>query len=103
MTRHATLRSLMAALLLTPLLAVTATAGGNDRYGTPVPPPHLPPAASHPAVVEAAGLCMADIKRYCHGIAPGGGRIIRCLAANHEDLHPECRAGIRRARAALGY
>jgi hypothetical protein len=46
---------------------------------------------------------MADIKRYCHGIAPGGGRIIRCLAANHEDLHPECRAGIRRARAALGY
>jgi hypothetical protein len=34
--------------------------------------------------------CGADIRSLCGGIAPGGGRIVQCLASNSASLSPAC-------------
>jgi len=35
--------------------------------------------------------CSADIRTLCAGVAPGGGRIIQCIANRGADLSPACR------------
>ncbi|MBY5319835.1 cysteine rich repeat-containing protein [Rhizobium johnstonii] len=40
-------------------------------------------------VVQA---CKADLKQYCQGVQPGGGRIAACLQANRANLTPTCQA-----------
>ena len=35
-------------------------------------------------------------------VQPGGGRIVRCLAANQDKISTDCRDGMMKARAALG-
>ncbi|MGO7503098.1 cysteine rich repeat-containing protein [Rhizobium johnstonii] len=40
-------------------------------------------------VVQA---CKADLKQYCQGVQPGGGRIAACLQANRANLKPTCQA-----------
>lgn len=62
----------------------------------------LPPQANHPAVKEAASVCAPDISKYCSGVMPGGGRIVRCLASNEANITPDCKASILKAKAALG-
>jgi hypothetical protein len=34
--------------------------------------------------------CGGDIRSLCGGIAPGGGRIVQCLASNSASLSPAC-------------
>jgi hypothetical protein len=34
---------------------------------------------------------MPDFQKYCSGVAPGGGRIIQCLAKQTDKLTPECK------------
>jgi hypothetical protein len=80
-------------------LGTYSAAGAQEPY----PPVPLPPAAYNPAVRSAWAQCQPDIAEFCDGIVPGGGRIVRCLVANIEDISPQCRDGIHRARAALGY
>lgn len=77
------------------LVAVTMPASAN--------PPGLPPEANHPAVKAAAAVCMPDVNKFCAGIVPGGGRIVRCLAANRDAISPDCRASILKAKSELGY
>jgi len=43
------------------------------------------------------GPCAADAKKFCKGIAPGGGRILSCLKARQAELNPACAADIKRA------
>ena len=62
----------------------------------------LPPQANHPAVREAAAVCAADIQKHCANVVPGGGRIVRCLAANEQSVTPDCKASIMKAKTALG-
>lgn len=38
--------------------------------------------------------CAGDAERLCHGIRPGGGRIIGCLRGNASSLTPGCRAAL---------
>ena len=45
--------------------------------------------------------CTADRNRLCSDVLPGGGRIVRCLAAKLDQLTPACRAGMEQARDAL--
>ena len=35
--------------------------------------------------------CSADIRTLCAGVAPGGGRIMQCIANRAADLSPACR------------
>ena len=38
--------------------------------------------------------CAGDAERLCHGMRPGGGRILGCLRGNAESLTPGCRAAL---------
>jgi len=38
--------------------------------------------------------CAGDAERLCHGMRPGGGRIIGCLRGNAASLTPGCRAAL---------
>jgi hypothetical protein len=35
--------------------------------------------------------CGADVRSICGGVAPGGGRIVQCLASNAAQLSPACK------------
>ena len=35
--------------------------------------------------------CGADVRTICGGVAPGGGRIVQCLATNATQLSPACK------------
>ena len=35
--------------------------------------------------------CGADIRTLCAGVAPGGGRIMQCIANRAADLSPGCK------------
>jgi Cysteine rich repeat len=35
--------------------------------------------------------CSADVRTLCAGVAPGGGRIMECIASRAADLSPACR------------
>ncbi len=62
----------------------------------------LPPEATNPAVRAAAAACGPDIRKFCVGVVPGGGRIVRCLVENQSGLSPSCASGLIAAKAALG-
>jgi len=40
---------------------------------------------------EQRSACMGDYEKYCKGVAPGGGRIIACLAKESDKLTPACK------------
>ena len=40
---------------------------------------------------EQRSACMGDYEKYCKGVAPGGGRIMQCIANRAADLSPACR------------
>jgi hypothetical protein len=43
--------------------------------------------------------CGGDARALCAGVAPGGGRIVQCLAANAASLSPGCRDVLRQFSA----
>ncbi len=95
--------------------AVTAAAGGGAATATATAAPATgtaPPAAgaaanATPAAAPAAivlrpmrpreelfvmrSACGADVRTVCGGVAPGGGRIVQCLATNAGQLSPACK------------
>ena len=58
-------------------------------------------AMNNAAVKAAVDACMADHGRLCSTVMPGGGRIVKCLAAKVDQLAPECRAAMVHARGVL--
>jgi hypothetical protein len=40
--------------------------------------------------------CKPDAEKFCKGIAPGNGRIYRCLKADEAQLSPDCKAHFRK-------
>jgi hypothetical protein len=40
---------------------------------------------------EQRNACMGDYEKFCKGVAPGGGRIIACLAKESDKITPACK------------
>jgi hypothetical protein len=88
--------------------AVSAAAGGGGATATAAPAAGTAPAAAAapaaaPTVIVLRPLrpreelfivrsaCGADIRTLCAGVAPGGGRIVQCVASNAASLSPACK------------
>ena len=46
------------------------------------------------AYSQAKQACMADYSRFCAGLAPGGGRVRKCLGDHYAELAPACRQAL---------
>jgi hypothetical protein len=97
--------------------AVTAASGGGAAPAAG----SAPAAATTPAAAGAApavpvvivlrpmrpreelfvlrSACGADVRTICGGVAPGGGRIVQCLATNAASLSPACQDVLSQFRA----
>jgi len=89
--------------------AVSAVAGSGGTTATAAPAAGAAPAAAAaapaaaPAVIVLRPLrpreelfiirsaCGADVRSLCAGVAPGGGRIVQCIASNAASLSPGCK------------
>lgn len=85
--------------------AVSAASGGGAT--TAAPASAAAPAAAAPAPAPAVivlrplrpreelfivqSACREDVRTLCGSVAPGGGRIIQCVASNAASLSPACR------------
>jgi len=84
-------------------------AGGST--GAPAAGSAAAPAAAAPAVIVLRPMrpreelfvlrsaCGGDVRSLCGGVAPGGGRIVQCLAANAGSLSPACKDVLSQFRA----
>ncbi|WKA32185.1 hypothetical protein QUH67_33015 [Bradyrhizobium roseum] len=82
--------------------ATTATAAAGAAPATAGAATASAPAAA-PAVIVLRPMrpreelfvlrsaCGADVRTICGGVAPGGGRIVQCLATNAGQLSPACK------------
>jgi hypothetical protein len=50
-------------------------------------------------VSELREACEDDALRLCAGVKPGGGRILKCLRENANELSPECKAKMETQKA----
>ena len=86
--------------------AVSAASGGGAAAATAAPAAGAAGAAAAPATPTVIVLrplrpreelfvlrsaCGADVRTICGGVAPGGGRIVQCLATNAAQLSPACK------------
>jgi hypothetical protein len=90
--------------------ALAAVAGGSGSAAVPATS-EAAPATTAPAAAptgpmpqisprEALGIlriCGSDTRVFCAGIPMGGGRLIRCLAANASSVSPSCQAALAAA------
>jgi hypothetical protein len=80
-----------------------APAAAEGSTGAPAAGSTAAPAAAPPAVVVLRPMrpreelfvlrsaCGGDARSLCGGVAPGGGRIVQCLATNAGSLTPACK------------
>lgn len=69
---------------------------------TAAPAQTMPGGANNPAVQAAMSACKEDRAMFCASVAPGGGRIARCLMDHADALTPGCRTALNEARTAMG-
>ena len=72
-----------------------APAPGTGAAGTP--PPGAAPISPREAMFVLRA-CSADRYRLCGDVAPGGGRIVMCLAENAANVSPGCASALAAAR-----
>jgi hypothetical protein len=91
--------------------ALATVAGGSGGGSAAPATSEAAPAAAAPAAAsarpmpqisprEALGIlriCGPDTRVFCAGVPMGGGRLIRCLAANASSVSPSCQAALAAA------
>jgi hypothetical protein len=93
----------------------TATSGGAAMPAAGAAPAAAgaapPAAAAAPAVIVLRPMrpreelfvlrsaCGGDVRTICGGVAPGGGRVVQCLATNAAQLSPACQDVLSQFRA----
>jgi hypothetical protein len=80
--------------------AAPSAAGGAPSAATAAPAaaPAAPPTAMvlrpmrpREELLVLRSACGADVRSLCGGVAPGGGRVVQCLASNAASLSPACK------------
>ena len=57
-------------------------------------------AAPHAYAIDA-NLCKKDIAKFCNGIEPGEGRLLKCLKLSEEKLTPPCKQQLTQIEKAV--
>jgi hypothetical protein len=70
-----------------PAAGATAAAAGATAPTVTV----LRPMRPREELFVLRSACGADVRSICGGVAPGGGRIVQCLATNAAQLSPACK------------
>lgn len=86
--------------------AVNAATGGSPAQASktepsgaqPSPPP--PPTSMRQKAALMRRYCGRDFQAYCHGVQPGGGRVMACLAQNEARLSPPCKRALSETQEA---
>jgi hypothetical protein len=52
-------------------------------------------------VEEAKQACAKDIEKFCAGVTPGGGRLMKCLKPHINELTPACREQFKTVKARM--
>jgi len=75
-----------------PAAAVAPAAAGAAAAAAPAAPTVivLRPMRPREELFVLRSACGADVRSICGGVAPGGGRIVQCLATNAARLSPAC-------------
>jgi hypothetical protein len=90
--------------------AAPTAAGAGSTGGAPADAAAAPAAAALAVIVlrpmrpreelfELRSACGGDVRSLCAGVAPGGGRIVQCLATNAGSLSPACKDVLSQFRA----
>ncbi len=75
--------------------AMSTGGGGAAMAAMPAARAPLPPRAQLAMLRQA---CAQDYRVNCAAVAPGGGQVIACLAANQARLSPACRRALIQAK-----
>ena len=73
----------------TPSTATAVPAGA--AVAAPAPALVLRPMRPRDEMFVLRSACGGDVRTLCGGVAPGGGRIVQCLAVRAADLSPACK------------
>ena len=78
---------------LRPRQAAAPAAAGAATAAAPAAPAVivLRPMRPREELFVLRSACGADVRSICGGVAPGGGRIVQCLATNAAQLSPACK------------
>jgi hypothetical protein len=77
-----------------PAAGATPAAAGAAAASAPAAAPAvivLRPMRPREELFVLRSACGADVRTICGGVAPGGGRIVQCLATNAGQLSPACK------------
>jgi hypothetical protein len=88
---------LLAKLGVLPLLAVLSA--GSVSAQTSIGKTILDKLNAGVKKLESA--CAKDIKKYCHDVTPGGGRIVYCMQAHEDKISTKCSFELGEAAASI--
>ena len=71
--------------------AAPATGPTASPTGAPAAALVLRPMRPREELFVLRSACGIDVRALCGGVAPGGGRLMQCLAAQSASLSPDCR------------
>src|SRR6266481_515982 len=69
----------------------STTAATTSPAAAPAPALVLRPMRPREELFVVRSACGGDVRALCGGVAPGGGRIARCLATQAASLSPACK------------